>query len=101
MEKRRNHIKAYHQNKLKDCEYCRKRYLDPWDFNTHLANKHVWCEPCQGYVENQRMYDAHYKAKHDPGSKMAEKEKEPRKEPTLEPQKEPTPEPQTDPELRY
>ena len=87
IEERRNHIKAYHQNRLKECTYCNKKYMEPWDFNTHLDNKHVWCEPCQGYVKNQQTCEAHYRAKHDQQSKTTEEE--PREEPMPTPQAEP------------
>ena len=73
IDKCRDHIRAYHQDKLRECDYCKKKYLNPWDYNTHLDNKHVWWEPCQGYMKDQRTYDAHYKAKHEQRAKTTEK----------------------------
>ena len=87
MDKHRDHIKKY-EDRLKGCDYCGKMYMQPWDFNTHLSNNHVWCEPCQGYAKDQQMYDAHCKAKHKKGPKSTEEES----------QKKPTPKPQADPD---
>ena len=101
---RRLHIRTYHAKQLKSCHYCKRSYLDPWDYNDHMNNHHVWCELCKGYAKNQTTYDNHYKEKHEstkePPLKVTQREPtpipdpvdpvdEPEKEPEKEPKKEP------------
>ena len=107
LKTRRLHIRAYHAKQLKSCHYCKRSYLDPWDYNTHMNDNHVWCELCRGYARDQTAYDAHYKEKHEPAKKSPmkvsqreptptpEPSNEPTQEPVQEPDVEPTPEPQS------
>ena len=87
---RRNHIRGYHQIILRKCNFCDRSYLDPWDWTTHMDNKHVWCELCRGYTRDQKGYESHCREKHEKASKSPKKAT---KEPDKEPEKEPTPEP--------
>ena len=93
------HIGTYHSKQLKSCHYCKRSYLDPWGYNDHMNNTHVWCELCKGYTKNQTTYDNHYKEKHESTMKSPLKvtQREPTPipdpvEPEKEPKKEPTPE---------
>ena len=103
---RRLHIKTYHSKQLRSCHYCKRSYLDPWDYNEHMNTNHVWCEICRGHTRDQAAYDKHYKERHEtvqkPELKVTQREPTPvpgpddvTEEPEQEPQEKPTPEPQT------
>ena len=100
---RRLYIRTYHVKQLRSCHHCKRSYLDPWDYDLHMNDTHVWCKLCRGYAKDLATYDAHYKVKHKPAKKspmkVSQREptpvREPRKEPEKEPEKEPTPEPPT------
>ena len=101
LKTRKLHIRAYHPKQLRSCHHCKRSYLDPWDYNTHMNATHVWCELCRGYAKDQATYDNHYKEKHEPSRKSPLKVTQrestpipaPGKEPEKEPEKEPTPDP--------
>ena len=99
LKTRRLHIKTYHPKQLRSCHHCKRSYLDPWDYNEHMNNTHVWCEICRGYAKDQTTYDSHYKEKHESAKKsplkVTQGESTPTKESEKEPEKEPTPEPPT------
>ena len=97
LKTRRLHIRAYHAKKLKSCHHCKKSYLDPWDYNEHMKDNHVWCESCRGYTKDQATYDAHYKEKHEPAKKSPLKVTQREPTPVPEPEKEPEQEPISEP----
>ena len=89
LEARRLHIRAYHSKLFRSCHFCKRSYMDPWDYNEHMNNKHFWCEICKGYAGTKEKYDAHCREKHAPAtsspkvtSRGDDTEKEPEKEPT-------------------
>ena len=97
LKTRRLHIRAYHAKQLRSCHYCKRSYLDPWDYNIHMNDNHVWCELCRGHTRDQTAYDAHYKEKHEPAKKSPMKVSQREPTPTPEPSKEPTQEPDKEP----
>ena len=113
LKTQRLHVKEYHSKQLRSCCHCKRSYLDPWDYNEHMKDNHVWCEICRGYAKDQETFDSHYK-KHEAAKKSplkviqreptptpaleAEPEREPTQELEKEPGKEPTPEQEKEPE---
>ena len=95
MTTRRLHIREYHVKCLKLCQYCQRSYMEPWDYDVHMNNRHVWCELCKGYARDQEKFDFHYKEKHTPktSSPLKVSQREPTPEETEEPEVESSCEP--------
>ena len=52
---RHSHIPRYHKALLRRCKMCKRSFMFPWDFDSHLDSLHSKCEVCQQYLINEEM----------------------------------------------
>ena len=59
-----SHIIRYHKKLLKLCALCKRRFMFPWDFNSHLDSLHRKCEECQLYLNDDDEFWEHREIEH-------------------------------------